>query len=82
MKYGLQERNKMSSIEKVDIFVYTITLGISSRDVCERFQCSSEIINRAFHEIMEAICGWKNGFVGLACDLTKSRDLNFRYIPT
>ena len=81
MKYGLQESDKMSVIEKVGIFVYTIALGISNRDVCERFQRSGETVSRAFHEILEAICGRNKGFMGLARDMIKPKDPNFRYIP-
>ncbi|PWA61156.1 myb/SANT-like domain-containing protein [Artemisia annua] len=33
----------------------TLALGISNRDVGERFQHSRETISRAFHDVLEAI---------------------------
>ena len=81
LKYGLKESNRMSTIEKVGIFVYIIALGISNKDACERFQRSGETISRAFHDVLEAIYGRKKGFVGLACDLLRPKDPDFRYIP-
>ncbi|GJR75448.1 putative nuclease HARBI1 [Tanacetum coccineum] len=53
--YGLQSSDKMSALEKLGVFVYTLALGVSNRDVVERFQCSGETISRAFHDVLEAI---------------------------
>nr|GFA77119.1 hypothetical protein [Tanacetum cinerariifolium] len=38
--YGLKSSDKMSALEKLRIFVYTLVLGVCNRDVGERFQCS------------------------------------------
>nr|GEX07090.1 hypothetical protein [Tanacetum cinerariifolium] len=53
--YGLKSSDKMLAVEKLGIFVYTLALGVSNRDVGERFQRSCEIISRAFHEVLEVI---------------------------
>jgi len=38
--YGLKQSRRMSAIEKVDMFLYTLALGASNRKVQERFQYS------------------------------------------
>nr|GEV48663.1 hypothetical protein [Tanacetum cinerariifolium] len=53
--YGLKSSDKMSALEKLGIFVYTLALGMSNRDVGERFQHSGETIGRAFHDVLDAI---------------------------
>ncbi|GJX86351.1 hypothetical protein Tco_0337125 [Tanacetum coccineum] len=35
--YGLKSSDKMTAVEKLGIFVYTLALGVSNRDVSERF---------------------------------------------
>ncbi|XP_057252370.1 protein ALP1-like isoform X2 [Beta vulgaris subsp. vulgaris] len=80
-KYGLRESKKMAVIEKVGIFVYTLALGISNRDVAERFQRSGETISRAFHEVLEAISGRTRAYMGLARDIIKPQDASFPGIP-
>ncbi|XP_071694846.1 uncharacterized protein [Rutidosis leptorrhynchoides] len=65
--YGLQSTDKMSTFEMVGIFMYTLALGLSNRDVMERFQRSGETISRAFHEVLKAIIGRDKGFQGLDC---------------
>ncbi|XP_076932477.1 uncharacterized protein LOC143598034 [Bidens hawaiensis] len=62
--YGLQSSDRMPTFEKVGIFLYTLALGLSNRDVGERFQRSGESISRAFHEVLEAITGRDKGFQG------------------
>uniref|UniRef100_A0A2K2C0D7 DUF8040 domain-containing protein n=1 Tax=Populus trichocarpa TaxID=3694 RepID=A0A2K2C0D7_POPTR len=42
--YGLKPSRRMSVIEKVVIFLYTIALGASNREVQERFQHSDETL--------------------------------------
>ncbi|KAJ1429738.1 putative nuclease HARBI1 [Sesbania bispinosa] len=63
----------MTVVEKVSIFVYTLSMGASRRDVGERFQHSTETIIRAFHEVLEVICDrrlehfmkfWKSYVIG------------------
>nr|GEZ75483.1 potassium channel, voltage-dependent, EAG/ELK/ERG [Tanacetum cinerariifolium] len=53
--YGLKSSDKISALEKLGIFVYTLALGVSNRDVGERFQRSGETISRAFHDVLDAI---------------------------
>ncbi|XP_076927603.1 uncharacterized protein LOC143591215 [Bidens hawaiensis] len=79
--YGLQSSDRMSTCEKVGIFLYTLALGLSNRDVGERFQHSRETISRAFHEVLEAIAGRDKGFQGLARDIIRPKDPTFDFIP-
>jgi DNA-binding NarL/FixJ family response regulator len=55
--YGLTSTDRMSVKEKVGIFLYTLSLGLSNRDVAERFQRSEETVSRDFHKVLESICG-------------------------
>ncbi|KAJ9543744.1 hypothetical protein OSB04_023451 [Centaurea solstitialis] len=80
-KHGLMSSSKISVQEKVGIFLYTLALGVSNRDVSERFQRSGETISRAFHDVLESICGRSKGFMGLACDYIKPKDPTFQCIP-
>nr|GEV05611.1 NAC domain-containing protein 78-like [Tanacetum cinerariifolium] len=59
--YGLKASDRMTVVEKLGIFVYTLALGVSNRDVSERFQRSGETISRAFHEALEAITARSKG---------------------
>ncbi|XP_076927235.1 uncharacterized protein LOC143590725 [Bidens hawaiensis] len=79
--YGLQSSDRMSTCEKVGTFPYTLALGISNRDVGERFQRSGETISRAFHEFLEAIAGRDKGFQGLARDIIRPKDPTFQFVP-
>ncbi|XP_022038521.1 uncharacterized protein LOC110941203 [Helianthus annuus] len=79
--YGLQSSDRMSTCEKVGIFLYTLALGLSNRDVGERFQRSGETISRAFHEVLEAITGRGKSFQGLARDIIKPKDPTFQFVP-
>nr|GEY12233.1 hypothetical protein [Tanacetum cinerariifolium] len=78
--YGLKSSDKMLAVEKLGIFVYTLALGVSNRDVGERFQRSCEIISRAFHEVLEVITARSKGIptfnVMAVCDF----DLCFTFI--
>jgi len=60
----------MNVIEKVAIFLYTITLGASNREIQEQFQHSGETINRCIKEILTTICLF-------VVDVIKPEDLNF-----
>jgi hypothetical protein len=71
----------MTVVEKVGIFVYTLAMGASNRDVRERFQHSGETISRAFHEVLEAISGRSSGYKGLARDIIRPKDPTFQFIP-
>ncbi|KAJ9560157.1 hypothetical protein OSB04_005317 [Centaurea solstitialis] len=81
-KYGLMPSRKISVQEKVGIFLYTLALGLSNRDVSERFQHSGETISRAFHDVLESICGRSKGFMGLARDYIRPKDSTFQCIPS
>ncbi|GKB01291.1 hypothetical protein Tco_0829335 [Tanacetum coccineum] len=71
--YELKSSDKMSALEKLGIFVYTLALGVSNRDVGERFQRSGETISRAFHDVLDAITAKGNGFDGLASDIIRPK---------
>nr|GEY15176.1 putative nuclease HARBI1 [Tanacetum cinerariifolium] len=71
----------MLAVEKLGIFVYTLALGVSNRDVGERFQRSGETISRAFHEVLEAITARSKGFHGVAREMIKPRDPTFQSTP-
>ena len=81
-KYGLKSSDRMSTIEKLGVFIYTLALGVSNRDVGERFQRSGETISRAFHEVLEAITARSKGFNGLARDVIRPKDPSFQFTPT
>ncbi|KAK9135797.1 hypothetical protein Syun_015127 [Stephania yunnanensis] len=81
LKYGL-ERSRVSTIEKVGIFVYALAKGASNRDLGERFQRSGETISRSFHEVLEIITGRINGFKSFARDMIKPTDHTFQSIPS
>ncbi|XP_058775533.1 uncharacterized protein LOC131649792 [Vicia villosa] len=80
-KYGLQPSRRMTVVEKVDIFMYTLAMGASNRDVRERFQHYGETISRAFHEVLEAISGKSRGYQGLARDIIRPKDSTFQFVP-
>ncbi|XP_076906997.1 uncharacterized protein LOC143563318 [Bidens hawaiensis] len=79
--YGLQSSDRMSTCEKVGIFLYTLALGLSNRDVEERFQRSGETISIAFHEVLEAISGRDKGSQGLARNIIRPKDPTFELVP-
>ena len=81
-KYGLKSSDKMSIVEKLGVFIYILAVGVSNRDVGERFQRSGETISRAFHEVLEAITGRDKGFQGLAHDIIRPKDQSFQFIPS
>ncbi|XP_076951210.1 uncharacterized protein LOC143624437 [Bidens hawaiensis] len=80
-KYGLQSSDKMLTFEKVGIFLYTLALGLSNRDVGMHFQRSGETISRTFHEVLEAITSRDKGFQGLARDIIRPKDPTFQFVP-
>ncbi|PWA34356.1 hypothetical protein CTI12_AA619930 [Artemisia annua] len=80
-RHGLKPSDRMTVVEKVGIFVYTLALGLSNRDVSERFQRSGETISRAFHEVLEAITARSKGFHGLAREMIKPKDPTFQETP-
>ena len=74
IKYGLKPSRRMSVIEKVAIFLYTIALGASNREVQVRFQLSGEIVSRCIKEVLVVVCLF-------AVDVIKLEDLNFTSTP-
>ena len=61
----------MLVIEKVDIFVYTLAMVASNRNVGEHFRHFNKIISGSLHEVLEAISSKSNGYKGLAHDMIK-----------
>jgi hypothetical protein len=55
-QYGLKASRRMCVFENVGIFLYTIALGASNREVQERFQHSRETISRYFNEVLRSVC--------------------------
>ena len=52
--YGLKSSIRMSIIENVAIFLFTIAVGASNREVQERFQYSSKTISRSIKEVLKS----------------------------
>ena len=72
--YGLKPSRRMSVIEKVGMFLYTLALGASNKEVQERFQHSGETVSRNFNEVLRFVCL-------LAADLIRPVDPEFTTIP-
>jgi len=73
--YGLKHSRKMSVMDKVDMFLYTLVLGASNREVQERFQHSGETVSRYFNEVPRLMCL-------LAVEVIKPVDPEFSTTPT
>jgi hypothetical protein len=73
-QYGLKPSRRTSVIEKVAMFLYTIALGATNRQVQERFQHSGETVSRYFNEVLKTICL-------LAADIIKPADSEFLNTP-
>jgi len=73
-QYGLKPSRRTSVIEKVAMFLYTIALGATNRQVQERFQHSDETVSRNFNEVLKTICL-------LAVDIIKPQDSEFLNTP-
>ncbi|GMI72827.1 hypothetical protein like AT1G43722 [Hibiscus trionum] len=74
-KHGLLPSYRISTLEKVGLFVYILSKGASNRDVQERFQHSGETLSRIFKEVLDAIDG-------LSSKILKPRDHEFKEIPS
>jgi len=46
----------MSVIEKVVMFLFTIVVEASNRQMQEKFQHSSETVSRCFKEVLKSLC--------------------------
>ena len=73
--HGLHESRRMSTIEKVGMFLYTFSVGASNRDVVERFQHSGETVSRCFREVLSAV-------LLLAKEVIKPTDPEFKKTPS
>ena len=80
--YGLKASTKVSVIEKVGIFLYTLAQGSSVRVVAEHFQRSTETIHRAFHGVLNCITGRGHDGRGHAGDIIRPRNPNFPRTPS
>ncbi|KAL2929383.1 putative nuclease HARBI1 [Bienertia sinuspersici] len=74
-KYGLSPSGRISTLEKVGLFVYVLSKGASNRDVQERFQHSGETVSRICKEVIDAMDG-------LSRDILRPRDPELKEIPS
>lgn len=51
-KAGLQSTRYMGTTEQLGIFLYAVVTDLSMRKLAERFQRSTETINRVYHKVM------------------------------
>jgi hypothetical protein len=56
------------------MLLYTIVIGVTNRQVQERFQHSDETVSRYFHEVLKTICL-------LTVDIIKLEDSEFLNTP-
>uniref|UniRef100_A0A803MZC3 Transposase n=1 Tax=Chenopodium quinoa TaxID=63459 RepID=A0A803MZC3_CHEQI len=73
-KYGLLPSERMSTLEKLGIFLCVLSIVASNREAQERFQHSGETISRVFKEVLDAT-------QGLSRDILRPRDPEFKEIP-
>lgn len=73
-KYGLLPSERTSTVEKLGIFLYILSVGASNRQAQERFQHSGETISRIFKEVLHVM-------VGLSRDMLRPRDPEFKKVP-
>uniref|UniRef100_A0A6N2KD65 DUF8040 domain-containing protein n=1 Tax=Salix viminalis TaxID=40686 RepID=A0A6N2KD65_SALVM len=73
-QYGLKPSKRMSVMEKVAMFLFTIAIGASNREVQERFQHSAVTVSRCINEVLEAVCLF-------AVDVIKPSDPQFTNTP-
>jgi hypothetical protein len=69
-QYELKPSKRTSVIDKVAMFLYTIALGASNRQVQERFQHFGETMSQYFNVVFKIICL-------LAVDIIKPEDYEF-----
>ena len=74
-KYGLLPSDVISTLEKVDLFVYVLNKGASNWDAQERFQHFGEIISRIFKEVLDVVDV-------LSMGILRPRDPKFKEIPS
>jgi len=70
----LKTSRRMSVFEKVGMFLYTLSLDASNREMQERFQHSGKTISRYFNEVLRTICL-------LVVDVIKPNDPEFLNTP-
>ncbi|XP_061961541.1 protein ALP1-like [Populus nigra] len=81
----LKPSRRMSVIEKVGMFLYTLALGASNREVQERFHHSGETISRNFKEVLRSVCLLAADFIRLVDPKFTTTpleiEMNPRYMP-
>jgi hypothetical protein len=73
-QYGLKASKRISVFEKVGMFLYTITLKASNKEVQEIFQHSGETVSMYFTKVLKSICS-------LVIDFIKPEHLDFLNTP-
>ena len=56
MHYGLKHSRRMSVIEKVGMFLFTLAVRASNQHVQERFQHSGETVSRCMKSLKSYVC--------------------------
>jgi len=56
MHHGLKPSRRMNVIENVTMFLFTIVVGVSNKELQERFQHSGETVSRCLKEILKSLC--------------------------
>ena len=61
-QYRLKPLRRISVIVKVGMFLYTLTLGASNREIYKRFQHFSETLSRYFNKVLNVmfVITWRN----------------------
>ena len=77
MCYCGKRLNRDGSLKRVDDSVSAMNYTTLS----ERFHRSGDTISRAFHDVLNALVGRRNGFDGMVRRLIKPRDPTFKHIP-
>jgi len=72
--YRLKQSRRMSVIEKINMFLYTLALRALNRKVQERFQHFGETVSRYFNEVLMLVCL-------LVVELIKLINLEFSTTP-
>jgi hypothetical protein len=83
--HDLKPSRRMSVIEKVAMFLFTIAVGASNREVQERFQHSDETVSRCFKEALKSLCLFTVEVIKLVdpqfTSTSREIAMNPRYMP-
>ena len=74
-KNGLLLSSRISTLEKVGLFVYILSKGASNWDAQEQFQHSGETVSRIFKETLDVLDS-------LSIDILRPKDPEFKEIPS